>query len=72
MQVRCYNCHKQFSLSMDTILAALDQVSIENLKHYNTPCPYCRRINRVSAQELHRAAPDWKQPVNPDESDAGQ
>ena len=60
MQIRCQNCHKPFALNKDVIHAALDQLTSENQNHYNAQCPHCRRMNRVSLQELERAAPDWR------------
>ena len=59
MQIRCTNCHKPFALSKDEVHTALDTISSEDLGHYNAHCPHCRRANRVSRQELQRAAPDW-------------
>jgi phage FluMu protein Com len=35
-------------------------MEVENLTHFDAPCPHCRRVNRVSRKELQRAAPDWK------------
>lgn len=60
MQIRCYSCHKPFALSKDTVHAALETITAEGLSHYDAPCPHCRRVNRVSRQELLRAAPDWE------------
>lgn len=60
MQIHCYNCHKPFHLSKEFILAALDEIESEHLTHYNVNCSHCRRTNRVSPKDLHRAAPDWK------------
>lgn len=60
MQIRCYHCHRPFALSKETVHAALDMLTAENLSHYNAYCPHCRRANRVSPDELHRAAPAWK------------
>ncbi|MFM8320340.1 MAG: hypothetical protein ACKOC5_05420 [Chloroflexota bacterium] len=62
MQIRCTNCHKPFALSREAVHAALDQISSENFSHYNAGCPHCRRVNRISRQELQRAAPDWQAP----------
>jgi len=59
MQIRCYHCHKPFALGKEAVHAALDLLSQDDLSHYNAPCPHCRRVNRVSRQELERAAPDW-------------
>ncbi len=59
MQIRCYHCHKPFAMGKDAVIAALDAIQTENLTHFNANCPHCRRANRVSQQELQRAAPDW-------------
>jgi phage FluMu protein Com len=60
MQIRCQNCHKPFALNKDVVHAALDHLAAENLSHFDAPCPHCRRVNRVSREELQRAAPDWQ------------
>jgi len=60
MQIRCYQCHKPFALGKEAIHLALDELADQNLGHYNVQCPHCRRVNRVSRDELLRAAPDWK------------
>jgi phage FluMu protein Com len=59
MQIRCQNCHKPFGLGKEAVHAALDQMTAENLHHYDAPCPHCRRVNHVSKADLLRAAPDW-------------
>jgi phage FluMu protein Com len=60
MQIRCNNCHKPFALSKEAVHTALETVMAEELSHFNAYCPHCRRANRISKQELLRAAPDWK------------
>jgi phage FluMu protein Com len=60
MQIRCYHCHKPYALGKEAIHLALDDLADQNLGHYNAQCPHCRRVNRVSKDELLRAAPDWK------------
>ena len=60
MQVRCSNCHKPFAISKATVHAALDTMEDQDLAHFNAQCPHCRRANRISRQELLRAAPDWQ------------
>jgi hypothetical protein len=60
MQIRCYNCHRPFALGREAVHAALDVTYAEELSHYNAHCPHCRRANRVSVEELRRAAPDWE------------
>jgi phage FluMu protein Com len=63
MQIRCYHCHKPFALGKEAVHAALELITTSDMNHFNAPCPHCRRVNRISRQELLRAAPDWqKQP----------
>ena len=59
MQIRCFNCHKPFAIGKDEIHAALDLITAEHLAHYNASCPHCRRVNRVSRDDLLRSAPNW-------------
>jgi len=59
MQIRCYHCSKPFALNKDAVHAALEQISEQNQSHYNAQCPHCRKVSRVSRQELQHAAPDW-------------
>jgi phage FluMu protein Com len=59
MQIRCQQCHRPFAMGKDAVHAALDYVYDEDLGHYNAQCPHCRRMNRLSRDELQRAAPDW-------------
>ena len=60
MQLHCFHCHRPFALGKDAVYAALDTLTEENLGHYNAQCPHCRRVNRVSRDELMRTAPDWE------------
>ena len=60
MQVRCYKCQMPIALSKDTIYAALDYTTDEDLSHYDVRCPRCRKTNRVSIKQLKQAAPGWK------------
>lgn len=59
MQIRCSNCNRPFALSKEAVHNALYMMEEQNLHHYNAHCPHCRRANRISRQELLRAAPDW-------------
>ena len=59
MQIRCYHCHKPFALGKEEVHQALNILHEQELHHYNAYCPHCRRANRVSKEELMRAAPDW-------------
>lgn len=59
MQIRCQNCNRPFALSREGVHEALDVIVQDGLSHYNVQCPHCRRMNRISREELERAAPDW-------------
>lgn len=59
MQIRCTRCHRPFALGKDAVHYALGSMEAEGMHHYNAQCPHCRRMNRISRQELERAAPDW-------------
>ncbi len=60
MQVRCRHCNRPYALKRDEAHAALDQIQAEDLKHYNSHCPHCGKLNRLSKRELRRGAPTWK------------
>jgi phage FluMu protein Com len=60
MQIRCQQCHRPFAIGRDEIHTALALLFDEDLAHYNAQCPHCRKVNRISRDELLRTAPDWK------------
>jgi phage FluMu protein Com len=60
MQIRCVNCHRPYALGKVEVHALLDQMETESLHYVNTYCPHCRRTNKISRDELMRAAPDWR------------
>lgn len=62
MQIRCQQCHRPFALGREAVHQALDVMKAENLNHYTAHCPHCRRANKLSYEELLRAAPDWQKP----------
>ena len=61
MQIRCYKCHMPISLGRNVVIEALEYVEQEGLSHYDVRCPKCRTTNRVSKEQLQRAAPIRKQ-----------
>jgi phage FluMu protein Com len=63
MQIRCYQCHKPFAISKAAIQDALDLIETQGLEHYNAACPHCRRVNRISRQELLRFQPEREKPA---------
>ncbi len=58
-----------FNLRKEAIHAALDQMVENDQNHFNAPCPRCRKANRVSKQQLLRAAPNWVVPAEREESE---
>ncbi len=60
MQIRCFKCQMPIALSRDLIYAALEEVTAQDLTHYDVRCPKCRKTNRVSRNQLLRAAPNWQ------------
>lgn len=65
MQIRCYKCHMPFSISRETAIAALEEITREGGKHWNAHCPKCRRANKLSRKQLFQAAPGWKPTPKP-------
>jgi phage FluMu protein Com len=59
MQIRCFHCHKPFAMGKEAVHQALQEMTAGGLGHHNAYCPHCGRANRVSLQELRRAAPEW-------------
>lgn len=59
MQVRCRHCNRPYALGRDEVQAALDIITTENLKHYNSYCPHCGKTNRFSQKQMRRSAPWW-------------
>ena len=57
------------AMSRDAIYAALDQLTDEELSHFDVRCPKCRKVNRVSFKQLQRAAPAWKRDREEEETE---
>lgn len=57
MQLRCYRCGWSFSLSREQVDFALEALRAKGDKHYDVRCTRCRTVNKVSLQQLERAAP---------------
>jgi hypothetical protein len=61
MQLRCYRCGWSFSLKKEEVAFALEALSESEGQHYDAPCPRCRHKNRVSIEQLEKAAPATSQ-----------
>ncbi len=60
MQIRCRHCNRPYAIKREELEAALNAVFSEDLKHYNSFCSHCGKVNRASRKQLQRAAPWWK------------
>jgi hypothetical protein len=58
MQIRCSQCHRPYAMGREEVIGALETVEEEGLNHYTSYCPHCRRANKISKDELVRAAPE--------------
>lgn len=61
MQIKCAYCTKMFASSKDADLAGMYAIHTEGLLHYDTPCPYCQRANRVSSERMIQTYPNWEE-----------
>ena len=57
MQTRCYRCGWSFTIKKDEISFALEALEESNGIHYDVRCPRCRHTNRISIEQLRKAAP---------------
>lgn len=55
--VRCQRCGHMFSLSVDQVVAALDQLSEKGESYYGVECPRCRHLVKVPRSNLERMRP---------------
>lgn len=56
MQVQCYRCNMSYALGKDEISFALAVLREEDAGHYDSQCPRCRTKNRVSREQIEKAA----------------
>ena len=57
MQLRCYRCGWSFAIKKDEMAFALEALEESGGSHYDSRCPRCRHTNRVSIEQLRKAAP---------------
>ncbi len=60
MNIRCSFCQTPYTLGRVEKLAALQHMYTENLNHYDSHCPRCRRANPVLRQKLEMTMPNWR------------
>jgi hypothetical protein len=57
MQLRCYSCGWSFAINKDEVAFALESLTASGGHHYDAHCPRCKHVNKVSLEQLRRAAP---------------
>lgn len=60
--VRCQRCGHMFSLSVEQVVAALDQLAGTGGSHYGVECPRCRHLVKVPRGNLERMRPRPAEP----------
>lgn len=68
MQLRCYRCSWSFALKKPEIEFAIEALEESEDQHYDVACPRCRHKNRVSLEQLKKAAPASTTDESPDAS----
>jgi phage FluMu protein Com len=57
MQLRCYRCGWSFGVKREEITFAIEALEKSGGVHYDIRCPRCRHTNKISLDQLKRAAP---------------
>lgn len=57
MQIRCFRCGWSFAIKKEEILFALETLEQSGGVHYDVRCQRCRHANKLSLEQLRRAAP---------------
>ncbi len=57
MQIRCYRCGWSFAIKREEAAFALEALEETGGTHYDSSCPRCRHSNRISLEQLRKAAP---------------
>ena len=57
MQIRCYRCGWSFAIKKEEAAFALEALEETGGTHYDSSCPRCRHSNRISLEQLRKAAP---------------
>ncbi|GMR11185.1 MAG: hypothetical protein BMS9Abin28_2012 [Anaerolineae bacterium] len=57
MQIRCYRCGWSFAIKQEEAAFALEALEKTGGTHYDSSCPRCRHSNRISLEQLRKAAP---------------
>jgi len=64
MNLRCTYCQTPFTIGRIEKLDALQHMDANNLTHYDTYCPRCRRAIPVLRQKLEASMPNWRDALN--------
>ena len=69
MQTRCYRCGWSFNIKKEEIVFALEALEESEGNHYDVRCPRCRHTNRISIEQLRKAAPRSEESSEVDEQE---
>lgn len=56
LKVTCFNCHWSWSMNAEGAQTALDSLE-PGEEYYAVECPRCRRVNKITIQQLKRSLP---------------
>jgi phage terminase large subunit GpA-like protein len=57
LNVKCFHCGKSFALNEDVVAAWLEEHKEEQPKHYPAQCHFCRRVIKLSIEQVSRHLP---------------
>ncbi len=57
MHVRCSFCRHSFNLSRDYLAEAVAEATEKRQKYHGIECPNCRKLIKVSIQQMKRYVP---------------
>lgn len=69
MNLRCSFCQTPFTIGRLEKLDALQHMYANNLTHYDTHCPRCRRATPVLREKLEATFPNWREALKELETD---
>jgi hypothetical protein len=61
MNVKCAFCQNLYTLSRETKLAVLQDMTLDNQTHFDAHCPRCRRATRIERSKLEHSLPNWQE-----------
>ena len=60
MNLRCSFCQTPYTIGRIEKLDALQHMDSNNLNHYDSHCPKCRRATPVQRKKMEMTLPNWR------------